>query len=305
MKRPSRGWVKALIKKVCDDLGVTRESLNIFAGARATMYFDGNWSSVKFDDLRTLAQNGTDIVFIEKMGVVEVLTEHADKYGVAIVNTSGHLTEYGKQLMREAEMQGGHVVIFSDYDDHGLLIASKVPDIPRIGIDEDILRYFGLDRDALSVEGQQVLVNYEFLDIFDSDTIDKEFVKKRRVEIDAVLEQVGDERHWEYIMHKLIERFPTRDYNRAISMPANEILYPETIQKFLSVINSYVEDKILKDEHMKIQDSLSEVQGMIDVKAKMEEIEQQLQSVVSNNEGIKLMVQKIDELLGELRDLSK
>jgi hypothetical protein len=47
------------------------------------------------------------------------------------------------------------------------------------------------------------LVNYEFLDIFDDKTIDKEFVKKRRVEIDAVLEQVGDERLWEYIMEEL------------------------------------------------------------------------------------------------------
>ncbi len=46
------------------------------------------------------------------------------------------------------------------------------------------------------------------------------------MEIDAVLEQVGDERLWEYIMGKLIELFPTRDYNRAISMPAVETLYP-------------------------------------------------------------------------------
>src|SRR5437773_8799065 len=100
MKRPSREWVKNWIKKVCDDLGITRESLNIFAGARAVMYFQGNWSSVKFDDIENLAQNGTDIVLVEKMGIVEVLTEHADKYGVAIVNTRGHLTEYGKDLMK-------------------------------------------------------------------------------------------------------------------------------------------------------------------------------------------------------------
>src|SRR5215471_13119917 len=136
MKRPSREWVKKLIKKACDDLHVTRESLNIFAGARAVMYFQGNWSSVKFDDVKSLARNGTDILFIEKMGIVEIFTEHADKYGIAIVNTQGLLTEYGKDLMKEAQRQGGHVAILSDYDDHGLLMASKVPDIPRIGIDE-------------------------------------------------------------------------------------------------------------------------------------------------------------------------
>ncbi len=168
-------------QKACDDFGVTRESLNIFAGARAVMYFQGNWSSVKFDDVKSLAQKGTDILFIEKMGIVEIFTEHADKYGIAIVNTQGLLTEYGKDLM-EAQRQGGHVAILSDYDDHGLLLASKVPDIPRIGIDERTFHYFGLSREALSIEGQQRLVNYEFLDIFNNETIDKEFVKKRRVE---------------------------------------------------------------------------------------------------------------------------
>ncbi len=72
MKKPYREWVKKLIKKVCDDLGVTRESLNKFAGARAVMYFQGNWSSVKFDDVKSLAGNGTDILFIEKMGIVDL-----------------------------------------------------------------------------------------------------------------------------------------------------------------------------------------------------------------------------------------
>jgi hypothetical protein len=243
MKKPSREWVKKLIKKACDDFGVTRESLNIFAGARAVMYFQGNWSSVKFDDVKSLARNGTDILFIEKMGIVEIFTEHADKYGMAIVNTQGLLTEYGKDLMKEAQRQGGHVAILSDYDDHGLLLASKVPDIPRIGIDERTFHYFRLSREALSIEGQQRLVNYEFLNIFNNETIDKEFVKKRRVEIDAVLEQVGDERLWEYTMEKLIEFFPSRDYNRVISMPAVETLYPRMIQNFFGYIN-FVVNKI-------------------------------------------------------------
>jgi hypothetical protein len=158
------------------------------------MYFQGNWSSVKFDDVKSLARNGTDILFIEKMGIVEIFTEHADKYGIVIVNTQELLTEYGKDPMKEAQRQGGHVAILSDYDDHGLLMASKVPDIPRIGIDEKTFRYFGLSREALSIEDQQRLVNYRFLDLFDDKTIDKEFVKKRRVVTDAVLEQVGDER---------------------------------------------------------------------------------------------------------------
>jgi hypothetical protein len=51
----TREWIKKLIKKVCEKLGVTRESLGIFAGARATMYFDGTWSNVRFDAIWELA----------------------------------------------------------------------------------------------------------------------------------------------------------------------------------------------------------------------------------------------------------
>ena len=57
--------------------------------------------------------------------------------------------------------------------------------------------------------------------------VDKEFLQHRRVEIDAVLHEVGTERFWEYIMKKLIQLSPTRNYNRVISMPAVETLYPK------------------------------------------------------------------------------
>ncbi|MGB8935911.1 MAG: hypothetical protein WCC17_12480 [Candidatus Nitrosopolaris sp.] len=260
------------------------------------MYFQGNWSGVKFDYIKNLARNGTDILFIEKMGIVEILTEHANKYGITIVNTQGLLTEYGKDLMKEAQRQGGHVAILSDYDDHGLLMASKVPEIPRIGIDERTFPYFRLLREALSIEGQQRLVNYEFLDIFHNKTIDKEFVKKRRVEIDAVLEQVGDERLWEYIMEKLIELYPTRNYNRVISMPSAETLYPRTVQSFLGYIN-FIANKITNDEERKIKNNLNEVKGMLDVSEKDKEIIDNLNNLVSQDNGMKIIVSKITELL--------
>jgi DNA topoisomerase VI subunit A len=133
----TRKHVKKLIGVVCKALGVTRESLGIFAGARATMYFDGEWSSVSFDAIQELAGNGTDVVIIEKMALVHVLAPYADKYGVALVNTTGYFTEYGKKLMRASHNAGGHVAIITDYDLYGLHIASKVPHVLRIGIDED------------------------------------------------------------------------------------------------------------------------------------------------------------------------
>ena len=123
----TRETVKKLIRVVCANLGVTRESLGIFAAARAEMYFDGRWSSVSYNAIEELAGNGTDVIFIEKLDLVEVLS-----------------TEYGKKLVRAADRSGGHVAIITDYDVYGLHIASKVSGIPRIGIDEETLNYFGL-----------------------------------------------------------------------------------------------------------------------------------------------------------------
>ena len=304
----SREWIKKLINKVCKQLGVTREALGIFAGARATMYFDGKWSSVRYDDVEELAGNGTDILFIEKMAIVEVLTEYANKYGVAIVSSSGFLTEYGKDLMNAAERSGGNVAILTDYDDHGLLIVATLLkegiQIARIGIDEKTLHHFGLSCDKLAIASKKFLKDYDFLAHFDNDTVDKEFVKYRRVEIDAVLAEVGSERLWGYIKEKLIDFAPARDYNRVISMPANETLYPKIVQDLLVYLHSSVEGK-LKNAHKKIEDSLANVTGMIDVIEKNKEIQKELENNVSNGEGMKLIVSKVDELLKGLPKLEK
>ena len=42
---------------------------------------------------------GTDVVVIEKQGIIDELTVYADKYGVALVNSRGYLTEYAHDLM--------------------------------------------------------------------------------------------------------------------------------------------------------------------------------------------------------------
>ena len=207
----TRKHVKKLIRKVCDALHTTREALGIFAGARATMYFNGEWSSVSFDAIGELAGNGTDVIIIEKMALVQVLSTYADKYGIALVNTTGYFTEYGKKLMRAAESTGGHVIIITDYDMNGLHIASKARGIPRIGIDEETLDYFGLTKaPPLTLSYEPNLKIRDFLSNYEN-VIDRKFLEHSRVEIDAVLAAVGSERFWEYIIHKLKTLFPNRD----------------------------------------------------------------------------------------------
>jgi 5S rRNA maturation endonuclease (ribonuclease M5) len=291
-----REWIKTLIRKVCNKLGITRESIGIMAGARATMFFNGRWSSVKFEDIQDLAKLGTDIVVIEKMDIVEVLSEHASKYGVALLNTSGYFTEYGVDLMNAAEAARGHVVILTDYDDHGLQIATKAPGIVRIGIDEETLRYFGLNRDKLSIPGQKHLKNFGFLDEYDDKVVDKAFVKRRRVEIDAVLAEVGGERLWEFIQHKLVELHRIRDYNRALEMPSPETLYPEPVQNTLTFVHEHV-SKSIEAKQQEIMKSLSETEGLIDVKDRGNEIQKVLQKEVDSDPGMKKIVDAFEKLL--------
>jgi hypothetical protein len=125
--------------------------------------------------------------------------------------------------------------------------------------------------------------------------LDSEFLQTKRVEIDAVLAAVGNERFWEYIMKKLIELSPSRDYNRAISMPANETLYDKRLQDFWTFTNLCVEG-IVKEEKTQIQDELENVEGMIDIDEKNKEIQTRLKNKLSDNEGMKSIVSKIDEL---------
>jgi hypothetical protein len=98
VKLPKRESFTKKIKKVCEKLGVTREQIGIVAKARATMYYDGHWYPVSYDAISTLAKNGTDIIFIEKVNIVNVLCKYADRYGIALVDTEGAFVDYGMRF---------------------------------------------------------------------------------------------------------------------------------------------------------------------------------------------------------------
>ena len=101
IKDNTRSDVTAMINERCEKLeGLpTREQLGIFASPRATMYVNGGWFRVDIDDIPELAGKGTDIVFIEKQGVVEIIKDLADIYGIAFVNTQGHFADYPRVLV--------------------------------------------------------------------------------------------------------------------------------------------------------------------------------------------------------------
>jgi hypothetical protein len=318
----NRDTVTGYISDLCKAAGVTRESLGIFAGARAELYFNGVWSSVSFDKISKLAEKGTDIVCIEKQGVPEVLTEWADKYGIALLNSRGDLTEYGKDLMDAARRSGAVVVILVDYDLPGTKIASETPvDMPWIGVNLETLKYFHLTKEEVFIPAESR--QYErYMSILvkegkhpsdakndnagKSDTrfkiVDLEFLKYKRIEIDAVLAKVGAERFFEFIMHELTKISPSRNYNRAIDLSIEfhckgtiEIL-PDPVKNLFEYVQ-IVSDRATKEVKKDIESNLEKVEGFIQVQNKKKEIRVQLAKALAENKDMKVISLKCEELM--------
>jgi hypothetical protein len=322
LKMPSRDSVKKAISRVCRKAGVTREALNIIAGSRAIEYFEGEWHSVAWDSIRALSEDGVDVVCIEKEGVCEILTEWADVYGIALVNTRGHLTEYCERLMHEVGKHGACIVIITDYEYTGIKIASESPsNVHWIGVNEEMLEYFNISRDSFEVDadnqtnkqGVESLVKYGKhlpdkethevrCDSRFTENVDLDFLSDmKRVEVNAVLATVESERFFEYILYKLQQISPKRDYTRVIKMPSeyggglNAVL-PKPIRDVLNRIQTLAAEAIEEKED-EIIEQLVEYEGVLKVEEKREEIQTELTKVLEENENIKKIVEKCNDLL--------
>ena len=307
VRLPSRKYFKGLIKVVSEKLGVTREQLGIVAAPWATMYYNGIWTGVSFDAVNSLATKGTDIIFIEKLDLVRVFGKYADKFGLALVNSHGHLVEYAKDLTKAAKASGAHVAIATDYDIPGILIASEAK-VVWLGVNEKMLQYFGLSK-----QNKNVVVSYnpkkkridpdDFRRLVESDkrfrggVVDIDFLKKNKIELDAVLATIGSEQLWNYLMQELKESYPNRDYNRVISSrPSLSNHYPRSISNLDQYIYNHV-DSLIPEECEKIEAELKDVEGFLEVKKKKEEIDKRLGDIVEANPHLKQIGLKLEELM--------
>ena len=294
----SRKYITGKIKEVClKEFNKTREELGIFAADRAQMYFRGQWYDVGFEEISELKKMGTDLLVIEKENVAGVLGTFGDEYGIALLNSRGFLVDYAVKL---SELSGGNIAILTDFDDSGLLMAKKVPRIPRIGIDNETLRYFHLRREDLEEPYDEDHRPNHYMKLEELAKTDRKlkamlaYVKDSRVEIDSALAAVGNEKFWRFVMKKLGE-FPTRNYNRAIEIPKDVI--PKEFEDFLKGIKNK-SNSAAKDQRDEIEAQLEEVKGFIvDIGDKEEGIKEQIREVVSENEDIKALVIDIQKLV--------
>ena len=143
---------KALFKRH-GQAGKKREDLGITAGHRAELYYMGNNQNISLDNVKPLAKYGTDAIFIEKEDGVILLDEPANIYGLALINTHGHMTEYGKEFVKAFTEENVSAVSFTDLDAAGVAIAAGAGrGIPRIGVTDEMLEYFGLERKDVDEE---------------------------------------------------------------------------------------------------------------------------------------------------------
>lgn len=296
-----RQYITSEIKNVCEQyLGVKREDLGITAADRAQLHFEGHWYDVGLEELNDLVQYGTDMLIIEKEGVVKQLAPFADEKGIALLNTRGFLTEYASILSEKANKKGCNIAILTDFDASGLLIANNIPDVYRIGIDFDTIRYFNLRPSQVEEKynpKQNHLKPLQNLDAYDIDgdvyeTV--EYVSEKRIEIDSVLAAVNDNAaFWEFILSKLEDKFPTRDYNRAIDIP--KYVMPSCLE----LLNDQVREKatlILQQERIKMKQQLSGTTGFLNVHQYKSSVPIHLRSIVENDSGIKPLLSDIESL---------
>ncbi len=292
ISKDTRSNFTALIRQTCEEeFNCNMEEIGIFAADRAQLYFNRRWYDVGFDELDSLALKGTDLIIIEKEGMAEVLTSLADKYGLALLFTRGFATKYVCDLSELSKNGGCRVSVLSDYDASGILLASKLS-VPRIGIDPDTLEYFELEREDVEEEydpKNHLTGIWNFVS-------EEEFsyLSSKRIEINSIKTKVGTEAFQKWIIHKIQELFPNRDYNRAIEL--GEAVLPDKLED----INTNITTKIQsyqKNKRDEIKATLNNIKGFIDVSQYRNKITGQLKKVITDNPNYEDFINKLNELV--------
>ncbi|MBV9176361.1 MAG: hypothetical protein JO297_04935 [Nitrososphaeraceae archaeon] len=291
----TRRYITGKIDEVCQELfGVDREEMGIIASARAVMYFQGQSYPVNVDNVAELAEKGIVIIIIEKEGIADLLEPYADKYKIALVYTRGRFTKYGKELIEAAKKSAGSVIgILVDYDVVGEAIAkSSITQTPRIGITRETITWLQENGYSSLTEAD---VEEEYIP---SERTDDPYLNHKRIELDSIVAKVGAEALWKYIMYRLQlkdcspEGF---DYNRVISMPANETFHPAEFRELQSSLDEYF-TKLMKDDVQDIESDLEHVTDLVEVEHKERQIHERLGHIVSGKSDVKLIIPEFSKL---------
>jgi len=95
----NREHITGSIRDECAKLGVTREQIGIIAADRAQLYFKGKWTDVGLDEIEEQVEYGTDMVMVEKEGIVSQINLFANRKAIALLNTRVSLLNMLQNLL--------------------------------------------------------------------------------------------------------------------------------------------------------------------------------------------------------------
>jgi hypothetical protein len=123
-----------------------------------------------------------------------------------------------------------------------------------------------------------------------------------RIELDSIAAKVGAAGLWKYVLHRLQlpEIAPQGfDLNQAVTIPANEVLYPKAVSDLLTYLNNYT-DRILIEERELIEHELEGVRELTEIESEEKDIEERLGNVIAEDEGMRTIALEFDKLLKRL-----
>jgi hypothetical protein len=299
-RRYLQSQIQDTINELWPNEHLAREDLGIVAASKGVFLYNGKSWPINGETVDVIAEKGVAIIVIEKEGVADVLEEHAKKYGIALVHTGGRFTNAIKKLIERAKNGGSVVRTLTDYDAVGIdIAAATITPTIRIGIEKDIipwLQKYGYP-DLTEKE-----VEEEYTPSGTTIEIKDEYLKTRRIELDSILEKVGGEKLWEYIMYRLqLPEFNTKfDLTKVIEMPTTEKLRSQPVKDVLQCVDNYF-DKIIEQPRNKILTELKNAEKLPEKRKKEIEIEEELSSKITaaerDDKGLRKIVTKFSKLL--------
>ena len=265
------------------------------------MLYDGNVYPITMETFEALGAKGVFILVVEKEGIPKVEKDAARGSGVALVHTGGRYVKYVRYLMQHAKVPCAQL---TDYDADGIAIAKDMGDIPRIGIDKDIITW-------LQKNGYPEIQLRNVEEPYTPRIIpDDEYLKHHRIELDSIIAAFpdapgrGPEALWKYIKYKIEELQKKKgfDYSNIIKRPEPEELYPESFKTLIEKFDGYIE-KITKDDWEFEDKKLIGLKKLTEVKERKNENLGILEKTLEDDDVMQdEIIPRLDTLVDELKE---
>ena len=127
----------------------------------------------------------------------------------------------------------------------------------------------------------------------------------KRIELDSIIEKVGANAFWKYLIHQLNVEFPgKRDYREIVPKPNARTYFIDEMNDLLYYMEKRIENAY-HNKWIKIRDEeLVNVAGLMDVDDKIISNDKMLKPIVQSDEGIKAISSILKRLI-ESGDLPK